>query len=29
VEGREVCAACGTELGGADESASATASAPQ
>jgi predicted PurR-regulated permease PerM len=29
VAGRDVCAECGTELGGADESASATASAPQ
>lgn len=27
--GRDVCTECGTELGGADESASATASAPQ
>ena len=29
VSGQDVCARCGTELGGADESASATASAPQ
>ena len=29
VAGQDVCAGCGTELGGADESASATASAPQ
>jgi putative heme transporter len=29
VAGRDVCAECGTELGDADESASATASAPQ